>query len=272
VAEHRSGATRRRSRDGSRDGANGYPLDVSLEPSESSPAVVPALHRGSSRLNHAVYDQLKERLLDGRYAARERISTEALRTEFGVSKQPVMEALRRLSGDGMIEILPQVGSRVATFTPREVSDFYVMFGGFEGTIAGIAALRRTESQLDELELISRRIARLRSNPDALERAHGYRVLNRDFHRAIHDMAHSRIMAETSRRMWDLSDFLINTSGVPQPLSSALDDRHDDHERIRAALHAGDQNTARAEMEQHIVGTVDVIRAEADAAGRSSISP
>jgi DNA-binding GntR family transcriptional regulator len=77
------------------------------------------------------------------------------------------------------------------------------------------------------------------------------------------------MAETSRRMWDLSDFLINTSGVPQPLSSALDDRHDDHERIRAALHAGDQNAARAEMEQHIVGTVDVIRAEADSAGGPS---
>jgi DNA-binding FadR family transcriptional regulator len=78
------------------------------------------------------------------------------------------------------------------------------------------------------------------------------------------MAHSRIMAETSRRMWDLSDFLINTTGVSQPLSSALDDRHADHESIRAALHAGDQTTARAEMERHIVGTVAVIHAEADA--------
>jgi hypothetical protein len=64
------------------------------------------------------------------------------------------------------------------------------------------------------------------------------------------------MADTSRRMWDLSDFLINTCGVPQPLSSALDDRH---ERIRAALHAGDQITARAEMERH-VGTSAVIQA------------
>ena len=93
----------------------------------------------------------------------------------------------------------------------------------------------------------------------------YRVLNRQFHHAIHDMAHSRIMAETSRRMWDLSDFLINTSGVPQPLSSGLDDRHADHERIRAALHARDQDAARAEMEQHIVGTMDLIRAEEEAA-------
>jgi len=49
-------------------------------------------------------------------------------------------------------------------------------------------------------------------------------------------------------------------GAP-PFSAALDDRHADHERIRRALHAGDQDAARAEMEQqHIVGTVDVIRA------------
>ena len=232
---------------------------MSLEPSESASNAVASLHRGGSRLNHAVYDQLKERLLEGRYTAGERLSTEALRTEFGVSKQPVMEAMRRLAGDGLIEIVPQVGSRVATFGPREVSDFFVMFGGFEGTIAGIAALRRTERQLDELENISAQIGALRSSPDTVDRAHGYRVLNRRFHHAIHDMAHSRIMADTSLRMWDLSDFLINTSDVPQPFSAALDDRHADHERILAALHASDQETARAEMEKHIVGTVDVIR-------------
>jgi DNA-binding GntR family transcriptional regulator len=143
-----------------------------------------------------------------------------------------------------------------------VRDFFVMFGGFEGTIAGIAALRRTPRQLDELERISDQIGELRSSPDTSDRAHGYRVLNRRFHHAIHDMAHSRIMAETSQRMWDLSDFLINTSDVPQPFSSALDGRHADHERIRTALRAGDQETARTEMEQHIVGTVDVIRREA----------
>lgn len=238
----------------------GYAPGVSLEPSEAASSAVTALHRGSSRLNHAVYDQLKERLLEGRYAAGERLSIEALRTEFGISKQPVMEAMRRLASDGLIEIVPQVGSRVATFTPREVSDFFIMFGGFEGTIAGIAALRRTERQLDELEAISAGIGVLRSSPDTLDRAHGYRVSNRRFHHVIHDMAHSRIMAETSRRMWDLSDFLINTADVSQPFSAALDDRHADHERILIALHAADQETARAEMEKHIVGTVDVIRA------------
>jgi DNA-binding GntR family transcriptional regulator len=245
--------------------ADGYARAVSAERTSPWDPAASALPRTGSRLNHAVYDQLKERLLEGRHAAGERLSTEALRTEFGVSKQPVMEALRRLAADGLIEILPQVGSRVAEYSMREVGDFFVMFGGFEGTIAGVAALRRTEQQLRALDRISEQIGELRNSADPAERAHGYRILNRQFHHAIHDMAHSRIMAETSRKMWDLSDFLINTAGVAQPLNTALDDRHADHERIRAALHAGDQDTARVEMEHHIVGTVDVIHAEARAA-------
>lgn len=242
--------------------ASGYAASV-------SDALPVPLSRGASRLNHAVYDQLKERLLEGRYTAGARLSTEALRLEFGVSKQPVMEALRRLSGDGMIEILPQVGSQVTTYGLREVEDFFLMFGGFEGTIAGIAAVRRNAEQLDDLDAISHRIGLLRAERDAGVRARGYRIWNRRFHEAIHVMAHSRIMADTSRKMWDLSDFLINTTGAPQPLSSALDERHDDHERIREALHAGDRALAREQMERHIVATVAVINAEAaSTSGRS----
>jgi len=151
------------------------------------------LRRTGGPLNHAVYDLLKERLLEGDYAAGTRLPTDDLRLQLGVSKQPVMEALRRLSADGMIEIVPQVGCLVTGYDLHEIEDFYLGFGGFV-------------------------------------RSCGYRLWNRRFHHAIVAMAQSRVMTETSRRMWDLSDFLINTAGLPQPLSSALDHRHADHER------------------------------------------
>jgi len=227
------------------------------------------LRRTGGPLNHAVYDLLKARLLDGDYPAGTRLPTDDLRLELGVSKQPVMEALRRLSADGMIEIVPQVGCIVTGYGSAEIDDFYLGFGGFEGSIAGIAALRRTDEQLRELDAFSARIDALRAEPDPVVRSRGYRLWNRRFHHVIGDMAQSRVMTETSRRMWDLSDFLINTTGVPQPLSSALDARHADHERIRAALHAGDQARAREEMERHIVTTAAVIQAETDLGRRSS---
>ena len=110
-----------------------------------------ALRRTGGPLNHAVYDVLRERLLEGRYPAGTRLPTDDLRAELGVSKQPVMEALRRLAADGMVQIVPQVGCLVTGYDLHEVEDFYLAFGGFEGSIAGIAALRRTDDQLAELD-------------------------------------------------------------------------------------------------------------------------
>ncbi len=208
-----------------------------------------------------LYETLKARLLDGDYTPGEKIVVESIRQEFGVSKQPVMDAMRRLSSDKLVEIVPQVGVQVVSYTRQEVEDFFTLFGGFEGTIAGVAALRRTDAQLRDLEAVSAAVDQLICSDDGAVRAHGYRAQNREFHSVIHRMAHSRIMAETSQRMWDLSDFLINTTGIDNPLSSALDERQHDHRSITEAIRAGNERWAREAMEHHIVGTVEVIRNE-----------
>jgi DNA-binding GntR family transcriptional regulator len=227
--------------------------------------VRPTAVSSGRRLAPVVYDRLKERLLDGEFQAGERLPVEALKTEFGVSKQPVMEALRRLSSEGLVEIIPQVGCRVPVYSGVDVSDFFAIFGGMEGAVAGVAAQRCTEAQVDELAAVNDQVKRLIADPDPAARAHGYRVLNRRFHGIIHDMAHSAVVAGLSRRMWDMSDLLINTSGVPQPLASAVPGRHDDHELIISALRDRDQAAARRAMENHITGTVAIIRTEARAA-------
>jgi DNA-binding GntR family transcriptional regulator len=218
--------------------------------------------RSGMRLGTVAYRQIKEELLEGRWAAGERLSVEMFKSALGVSKQPIMEALRRLSADGLVEIVPQVGCRVPTYGPSDVADFFTLFGAFEGAIAAVAAQRRTPADLAELDEVHARIGHLCDERDAAVRSHGYRVFNREFHGAIHRMARSVMVEEMSLRMWDLSDFMINTAGVPQPLSSALDGRHADHEEIRRALAAGDAVRARAATERHIIGTVDLINSEA----------
>jgi DNA-binding GntR family transcriptional regulator len=213
--------------------------------------------RSGQRLGQIVLDELKERLLEGKYAAGSRISIEELKVEFGVSKQPVMDALRRLESIGIVEIIPQSGCRVAHYPVQEVRDFFNLFGSFEGKIAAAAAARRTDQQLAELDTAWQRIEELESSRDHGARSRGYRVLNREFHLAIHRMAHSRIMAELSERMWDMSDFFIYTVGGAQPLSEALHERNHDHDVIRDAIRSRNVEVARVAMESHIVGTLDI---------------
>jgi DNA-binding GntR family transcriptional regulator len=169
-------------------------------------------------LSHRTYELIKDRLLDGRYAGGERLPVDALRGEFGVSKQPVMDALRRLSADGLVEIIPQVGCQVARYTTAEVADFFMFFGELEASIAEVAAGRRTAAQLARMDTVSEQIAKVAYDGDPAERAHRYRVLNRDFH-------------------------------------AVIGERHADHERIRDALMRQDGPAARAAMASHIARTV-----------------
>jgi DNA-binding GntR family transcriptional regulator len=101
--------------------------------------------------------------------------------------------------------------------------------------------------------------RLNSEPDSDKRARQYRIQNRNFHEIIHRMASSRVMTNMSRRMWDLSDFLINTTGAPQPFGTAIVERNEDHGRIISALDAGDAEAAKNEMEKHILSTATIIQ-------------
>lgn len=215
--------------------------------------------RSGQRLGTLVLDQLKERLLDGRYAPGAPISIEELKTEFGVSKQPVMDALRRLDSIGIVEIVPQSGCRVAAYPPHEVRDFFHLFGRFEGEIAAAAAARRTDTQLAELDAAWDRIDEIDSL-DSPSRSRGYRFLNRHFHLAIHQMAQSRVMADLSARMWDMSDFFISTVGGSQPIADAVSDRNHDHDVIRRAIRSRNVEVARVAMQSHITATIDIVEA------------
>jgi DNA-binding transcriptional MocR family regulator len=137
---------------------------------DSSPGVRPVAVSSGRRLAPVVYDLLKDRLLEGEYQSGERLSVESLKAEFGVSKQPVMEALRRLSSEGLVEIIPQVGCRVPVYDGADVTDFFAIFGGMEGAVAGVAAQRCTDAQVDQLADVNEEIRRLIDEPDPAARS------------------------------------------------------------------------------------------------------
>lgn len=93
---------------------------------------------GDSRLASLVYGGIKDALLEGEHEAAERLSVDQIARAHGVSKQPVMSALRRLSIDGLVEIIPQVGVEVARYAQEEIDDFFELFASVESTVARLA--------------------------------------------------------------------------------------------------------------------------------------
>ena len=212
-----------------------------------------------TRAAQRAYSVLKERLLEGDYGAGERLRVEAISIELGVSKQPVMESLRRLSAEGLIVIVPQVGCSVVDFDFDEIADFFEIMAVIDGTATAMAAARRSPEELRRLRAISGQIGELIEEPEADARAQGYRALNREFHGLVHAMAGTDIVRSVGGSMMDRSDFFINSATSTSPLGSALPERHADHQAILAAIADRDPEAARAAAVRHMLGTVDLIK-------------
>src|SRR4051795_13053654 len=66
---------------------------------------------------------------------------EALASEFGVSRTPIREALRKLQEAGLVELRPHRGALVRGLSPREIRDAYEVRAELEGLAAELAAAR-----------------------------------------------------------------------------------------------------------------------------------
>ncbi|MGA0205557.1 MAG: GntR family transcriptional regulator, partial [Ilumatobacteraceae bacterium] len=56
-------------------------------------------------------ERLRAEILTGRLRPGDRIPVERLAEAWGVSATPIRESLRRLAGDGLVDLTPQRGAR-----------------------------------------------------------------------------------------------------------------------------------------------------------------
>ncbi len=83
-------------------------------------AISPALKH--LRLAAQVFETIKEEIISGALAPNAQISEADLSERLGVSRTPVREALIKLAEDGLVKIVPQVGSFVAPISIESVNE------------------------------------------------------------------------------------------------------------------------------------------------------
>jgi DNA-binding GntR family transcriptional regulator len=169
-------------------------------------SVVETLRRG--RLAEYAYDYTKRLLFDGTLSPGAKLRVEDIVASLHTSRQPVMEAFKRLAAEGYLEITPQVGCRVVVPEAAEIADFFLILGAVQGLAADIAAERRTTDELAALETIVAKIDDLFARPATPDTAHEYRRLDHDFQQQIRAMAHSEAVADLSSGLLDRRDFYI----------------------------------------------------------------
>lgn len=94
-----------------------------------------------------VFDSLRERILSLKMAPRDDIDELALVREFNLSRTPIREALIRLSSEGLVQLLPNRGPRVASLDAQEVPQILEALELAQRVVTRWAARRRDGGHL-----------------------------------------------------------------------------------------------------------------------------
>ena len=130
-------------------------------------------------------DQVAQVLLDGIKSGRivpgQRLIEADLTSELRVSRGPVREALKRLSAEGLVRLIPHRGAYIRKLTRREVMDILVIQETLTALAARLAAQNiELNNNRDEFRSAYQRLIIFRDQPDAQkvldERARFYETL------------------------------------------------------------------------------------------------
>jgi DNA-binding GntR family transcriptional regulator len=119
--------------------------------------------------------RLREAIHEGRLEPGQRVRQEAVANEYGVSRLPVREALRRLETEGLVVIMPHSGARVASLNFAECEEIYKIRERLEPLALAESIRHSTEGQIERAFALLEELERHRDDPtgyiDADRRLH-----------------------------------------------------------------------------------------------------
>ena len=155
-------------------------------------------------LHDRVKAALAQAIRSGRLRPGERIVEERLAAEFGVSRNPVREAIRALAAEGLVEVNARRGASVAFLSEQEARETVEVRALLEGHNARLAARRRDAETLQVIQGVLDRGTAAVAAGEFGELSD----LNRQFHQALAAAAQNRVLGEVLDRLRERTAMLF----------------------------------------------------------------
>jgi DNA-binding GntR family transcriptional regulator len=104
-------------------------------------------------LHEEVLMQLRKALLEGDLPPGARVPERELCDRFGISRTPLREALKVLAAEGLVELLPNRGSRIKSLTEKDILELFEFVGGLEAMAGRLACARITDEEIHAVEAL-----------------------------------------------------------------------------------------------------------------------
>jgi DNA-binding GntR family transcriptional regulator len=159
-----------------------------------------------------------------------------------VSRVPVREALRGLSVEGLVTLLPRRGATVIEITPETVAELVEVRALLEGLNARLAAQRHDPEIVAQLEDTLVRGNQAANAGTAEELAH----LNAEFHERLAEASRNTVLSDVMRGLRERTSIAFAINGRAR----AREDWQE-HAGILAAVIAGDAELAALLATRHV---------------------
>jgi len=203
-------------------------------------------------LEDKIYAQLRALIVERKILPGERIPPDHLAREMGVSRTPVLNALKRLAQERVVECFSRRGIYVRRFTKREMARLFAVREVLEGLAARLAAGRIERNEVDRLA------ASFRGFEGAPTPALIRRYVQRDraFHARLVEVASNEQLTAAVDSVHMM--FYIYQAGLVRPPAETLPE----HRAILEALRRRDPDASETAMRLHIRRSLEQLEQEA----------
>lgn len=199
-------------------------------------------------LSQALYMQVADRLRDQIYQHElmpgDPIDEMAMCERFGISRTPLREALKVLSSEGLIELIPRKGSFVRSMDIEELNELFPVMAVLEGLCAREAVENSQPRDLEQLIMMHDKLEGYAAEGNI----DGYYEQNFVFHQAIQDLSGNKTL---QRIIGDLRKVLRLARHMQLTIPGRLQKSLEEHRQIMIAFKKRDPDMADQTMQQHL---------------------
>lgn len=199
-----------------------------------------------------LYETLKEEILSHQYEAGFHLRERELANKFGVSTTPLKEALRRLEQEGLVYTIARKGTFVSNSIMSSIEEINWARSSLEGVAARLAALKNTEKDMRQLEVIIGKMAVYTEEKNSEELI----KLNLIFHQLIGEIAKNDYIAQQIEAVRSFDRYIRKKALA---YTDEIERAFQDHRVIFEKIKARDLDGAEEAMRKHIRRTISFVK-------------
>jgi DNA-binding GntR family transcriptional regulator len=202
-------------------------------------------------LHEEIADNLREMIMSGELREGDKIKENVLCDMMGISKTPLREALRVLSAEGLIRLVPNRGSYVTTPTFEEIKEMFDVMRVLEGVCARTAVEKMRDRDLSKLEKLHQKLEKNFRRKDQKEYIHQ----NNLYHAFVQELAGNKTLNQIVNGLRQkILLYRFQSLNLPGRFEQSIQE----HRSLLAAFRDKDPKKAEMLMKSHLKKQCDAM--------------